>query len=388
MQKGDLMRKKILIPTIYFTKKGGIERYTVELARFLSKKYKVDILCKSYEKNLINHNINIIKVNVPSNRYLSYLFPTYISRKHIKNNRDKYFCIINNGIGATTIQDILIAQSCHKGWLRSLSNGRFPKTLLDPANLIICGIEKHNYTKGNYKKIIAISNFVAELIRREYKVSKKDIVIVHSGVNLDEFSVNDEEREYFKNKIRKEVGVKNEHLFLFVGNEFKRKGLDILLRSLHIIKNEGHKDFKLLVVGKDNLNKFKKIIESYDLEDNIIFLGLVGSKLREYYFASDVFLFPTRHDAFGLVVAEAMAAGLPVITSKFAGASEIIENGREGIVINTLDEKVWADAIIKLSSNDKLQQKISNNAKKKIKEYSWDKVFKRISKVIEEECGK
>jgi glycosyltransferase involved in cell wall biosynthesis len=140
------MEKRILIPTINFTKKGGIERYNVELARFLSKKYKVDILCKSYEKNLINHNINIVKASVPSNRYLSYLFPIYISRKYIKNNRHKYFCIINNGIGATTIQDILIAQSCHKGWLRSLLNEGFPKILLDPANLIICGIEKYNYT--------------------------------------------------------------------------------------------------------------------------------------------------------------------------------------------------------------------------------------------------
>ena len=160
------------------------------------------------------------------------------------------------------------------------------------------------------------------------------------------------------------------------------------MKSLYIIKNEGYGDFKLLVVGKDNPNKFRKIIKSYNLEDNVIFLGLVGNKLREYYFASDLFLFPTRHDAFGLVVAEAMAAGLPVITSKFAGVSEIIKNGKEGIVLDNLDENIWAKTIMNLMENDDFRQELSHNAKNKIKNYSWGKVFGRILSVIEKECEK
>jgi glycosyltransferase involved in cell wall biosynthesis len=381
-----MSRLRLAVPVTKFVKTGGIERATVEMAIRLAKSYEVNVLSGSWSDELVPTGVrsNVRFHRIPyyeSPRLLRCLFPLFV-RNHLESHR--YDCIINHGVGASLIQDILIATSCHRAWLVDLMKDGIKRTILDPENITILAVERHNYKKGNYKKIISFSHFLTGMLIKSYDIPEKDIVTIHEGVNTDEFSINDREKMVIRKKVRSSLGLSDRtFMLLFVSNEFKRKGLDIVLESLNAVKNR--MDFKLVVVGKDNPQKFASAIGKYGLRDNIIFTGTVSDeKLKSYYFSSDVFIFPTRHDAFGMVITEAMASGLPVITSNFAGASEIITNYKDGIVVDSFDPQKYAEAILRLHDDESLRKSLGDRAAKTAKNYSWDKVIDRIMKVIEE----
>ena len=118
---------------------------------------------------------------------------------------------------------------------------------------------------------------------------------------------------------------------LFVSNDFKLKRLDLVLRALAFL---GDSSFKLLVAGSDDPSPYMKWVRKNGFGDCVAFLG-PRKKIEELYAAADVFVLPTLYDAFANVCLEAMACGLPVLTSENNGAAELVENGNQGYVLQT-----------------------------------------------------
>jgi len=123
-----------------------------------------------------------------------------------------------------------------------------------------------------------------------------------SNVDLEEFKPDVEKRE----KIRMKYGVdENDVVLMFSGYEFKRKGLRYIIEALPEIKE----NVKLLVVGRDNPRRYQELASKLGVLDKIIFTGFVP-EIVDYYVASDIFVFPTLYEPFGLVISEALASAI------------------------------------------------------------------------------
>ena len=183
-----------------------------------------------------------------------------------------------------------------------------------------------------------------------------------------------------KNSIRKELGIGEEHVILYVGQFIYRKGLDILLGSTRYLGE----DTGIYMVGGNiedylNVSSFSKTqIQDFLNNPHIHSIPFKPkNELTRYYQASDVFVFPTREDIWGLVVNEAMANGLPVISSdKSLAATEMIEDGVNGILLydSMLNDHGVAEAINSLIYEHDRLEYMSINALKKAREYTVEKM--------------
>ena len=126
-------------------------------------------------------------------------------------------------------------------------------------------------------------------------------------------------------------------LFLFVGSGFERKGLAVALKALARLP-QGN----LLVIGRDrHVARYQRLADDLGLAARVQFLGALPD-VRPYYGAADALVLPTLYDPFPNVALEAMACGLPVVTSTTSGAAELIANGHNGYVCDALDTETLA----------------------------------------------
>jgi UDP-glucose:(heptosyl)LPS alpha-1,3-glucosyltransferase len=123
------------------------------------------------------------------------------------------------------------------------------------------------------------------------------------------------------------------------------KGLNYLMKALSNLKKEGSSPFKLLVLGRDRQRLYLHLAKKIGISNEIIFAGSTDQP-EKYYGAADLLVHPTFYDPCSLTVLEALASGLPVITTYSNGASRIITQAQEGFVIpNPRDEKTLAQQI-------------------------------------------
>lgn len=128
-------------------------------------------------------------------------------------------------------------------------------------------------------------------------------------------------------------------LMLFVGSGFERKGLDVAIKAI-----AGHSEAWLLVVGNDGkAERYKKLARSLGCESRLIFAG-IQKETAPFYAMADALIQPTRYDPFPNTILEAMACGLPVLTSDKCGGKEFIDVGINGYVFDALDEAAFARA--------------------------------------------
>jgi len=163
---------------------------------------------------------------------------------------------------------------------------------------------------------------------------------------------------------------------LFVGNLIMRKGVHYLLEAFRKVVRE-IPTARLMIIGKGperDVRFFKEL--SKGIESNVKFLGFV-SQLPPYYNSAEVFCSPSLGEPFGLVNLEAMACGLPVISTKAGGVPEIVINDYNGLLVPPADVDALAQAIIELLENKKKAKEMGENARKfVVNNFSWDVIAK------------
>jgi len=160
--------------------------------------------------------------------------------------------------------------------------------------------------------------------------------------------------------------IRNGHQLLYVGSIIKRKGIEILIEALSIVKHE-FLDIKLKVVGSAESKKYFKYLKSkitiLNLINNIEFLGLKSSEeIHKLHLESDLFVFPSFIENSPNAVAEAMITGMPIISSNVGGISSMIDNGRNGILVDLSSHEELALKIIELLKNPAFCQMLGENA--------------------------
>lgn len=324
-----------------FSIHGGAERYLQTLIQHLKNSgHEIHVFANQWvdEEGIIFHKVNII----PFTSFLSMLTFDINAKSRVKGHESRFYdCIIS--FERTTYQDIYRAgEGCHAEWLdiRAMVEPLYKRLSfkINPLHITLINLEKKLFE--NTKLIIANSKMVREQIIRHYAVPEDRIMIIYNGVDLARFSP--ENKKKWRDDTRDNLSIpKGSKVLLFVGSGFERKGLKTLIHAIPLIKG----DVKTLIVGKGNTNKYKALAEKLRVSDKIIFLG-TQKDIEKYYAASDLFVLPTLYDPFSNATLEAMASGIPVITTKNNGVAELIENGHEGFVIDSLsDAKELADKI-------------------------------------------
>jgi len=316
-------------------RKGGAERYLVDLcARMVDNGFEVHVYTAHWDEENPRIHYHCIKT-IPFPKSLRLL--SFAMRATKEMNQGNYN--ITLGVGNTLRADVLQPHGgVHWAWFwRSLKaydhpvlwTMKFLGRVLNPKQWVSGWIEDASYKRGNFSKVIAISDMVKQDIIHWYGISEDRIDAIYNGVDIERFHPRN--RQY-REEIRKRYGIGDEFVILFVSNNFRMKGLDYLIKALAKIKKEDHPPFKLLILGRDQREPYLRLAKKIGISKEVIFAGSTDEP-EKYYGAADLLVHPTFYDACSLTVLEALASGLPVITTSSNGASGILTNGQEGFVI-------------------------------------------------------
>jgi UDP-glucose:(heptosyl)LPS alpha-1,3-glucosyltransferase len=176
--------------------------------------------------------------------------------------------------------------------------------------------------------VICLSDYIKASVRRYYPLPDEQLVTLINAVDLAKFEPNHAKAS--GQQVRHRFGIRENHVVaLIVAQDFARKGLREAIEAWRQVNDER---LVLLVVGKDNFAPYAKLVESAPFAKNVIYAGATRD-VRPFYAAADCFVLPTRHDPCSLVVLEALAMGLPVISTRFNGACEVMTEGLHGFVL-------------------------------------------------------
>jgi UDP-glucose:(heptosyl)LPS alpha-1,3-glucosyltransferase len=211
--------------------------------------------------------------------------------------------------------------------------------LVNPHHRYLLQAERAMYASSRLRAVICISEMVKRNVMQHYGVEDERLHVIYGSIDCNRFHPG--LRDEYRSNVRKLHGIPDRApVALFVGSGFERKGVAAFLAT--VARVDG---LFGLVVGHDkHIARHRAAANRLGLAGRVIFTGGVGD-VRPCYAASDVFLMPTLYEPFGLVFGEAMACGLPVITSPQAGAADWIEHGVNGFVVDPLDVPLMAEAI-------------------------------------------
>lgn len=328
---------------------GGTERYLTLLALELAEHgHDVSIVCRSYEK--LDH---------PRIRFVT-LRPFSLGKAHRmwrfaraveQHVRSAGYDLVY-GLGKTWTHDVIrIGGGSHKRFLAQMPEHKG----LRFKDRVSMALEARAFRPGGFRLVIANSQMCAKEIAEDFFIAAEKVRVIHNSVSLERF-----QRELLTapaRVLRESFGIGQEELlYLFLGTGYQRKGLDLLLQAF------SQADFasplpKLLVVGYDsNLAAYQQQAQTLGLTERVVFAG--GRRDAEVcYAAADVYVLPTRYDPFANTTLEALASGLPVITTSSNGGSEVLHPG-VGDVVTLVEDvsslakalKRWQDSDLRLSA--------------------------------------
>jgi len=259
-----------------------------------------------------------------------------------------------------------------------------------PENLTAnIGINSSLVEKYFYKFIVRMCNLsdrvqvvskftYGQLVKYGFK---KKIEIISNGVDLKIFNPNVDYSSFTKR-----FHLENKKIILYVGRLMNEKNVDTLIKSFSIVSKK-IKDAILVIVGYGFLRtELEQLSRSLVISDKVIFTGKISENdLNTPFATANLFVLPSTVELQGLVLLEAMACGKPILVakSKTSAASELVEEGKNGYTFKPYDKKELAKKIIKILSNEKLQEKMSKYNLRKAKEHSIEKSVDKLEDVYQ-----
>ncbi len=350
---------------------GGAGRATCNIAKELIKKgHQVDIITSKYKQHTPRtetkarifavkthrksiHNVGLIAM-------VEYLFKGwFIYRKLIK--QQNYDAIHTFFSIPTGIIPYIGKKLYGKEYIISLRGSDVPG--YDPSMFPLLQKILVGLNRQIWKEATAVITNSKGLKKIAEKTEKMDFGVIYNAANTDIFKP-------IAKKQRKDKTLR----LITVCRVLKRKGLQHVLQAIKEINRE---DITLDVYGTgDYEENLKELSKQYNLQEKVFFHGFKPSKeIAKKLNNADVFIHPSLTESFDMVFAEAMACGLPIIASSVGGIPEIVENGKNGILVKPADVEGIKKAILKLKKNPSLREQIEKNNLKKAKEQlSWKKV--------------
>jgi UDP-glucose:(heptosyl)LPS alpha-1,3-glucosyltransferase len=318
--------------------RGGCETYIAGLARRLARDgHRVHLYACRWDATALPSAVTYHRVRLPRcPRFLRpWFFSLACSRALAGNGHpvsvgfDKIF-----GVDVLYPQGGLYAATSDHNLLKY--PGRLARSLvraikvIDPAHHSFTLLERRQYTGPNRPLVVAISEMVQGHFRQRFGLGANELRLVRLATDPARFDETD--RPLRRLEWRTHWGITPEQtVALFAGMNYRLKGLEPLLHAVRRLPAET--PFRLLIAGNKHTAVYERMARRLGVADQVRFVGYCAD-MRNCYFAADFFVHPTFYDPCSHVVLEAMACGLPVITSRYNGASELMHPPREGLVID------------------------------------------------------
>jgi len=323
-------------------RRGGIERVVLESTNFLAGRgHEVHLYAADWDRDALDARVTVHAVPLPARGALPRLF-SYARRSARLLAATRPPADVHGSFGVESPPGgVMWVPSVHKAWLEASRTQRDWKgRLRQKANLnhpLLLSLERAQFTDRRYGRLLALTPQVKADLMRFYAVPAGDIAVLPNGYSPAEFSV--ARAAAHRAPMRRALGYgDSEKIVIFVANELERKGFGPLLRAVALL---GDARLRLLAVGRLDAGRYAAEIGRLGLTDRVHFAGPSGD-VATFYAAADLFALPTQYEAWGLVIVEALACGLPVVTSRLAGASVAVSEGRTG---NLLDDPNDVDEI-------------------------------------------
>jgi len=269
--------------------------------------------------------------------------------------------------------DVFVCRSLHKGFLERHPS-RTWMLLRNPLHVLVLARDHARFRWNVHRHIIALSGPNKDEIMRLYGVPDDRITVIPNGVDLERFKPSAEARR----DVRRELSIgDDEFVAIFVGHEFERKGLRVVLEALTSLLARQVR-LTLVVAGRDDPARLRS--EFAHVGDAVRFVGNRGD-VERYYAAADVFVMPAAFDISPLVGPEALAAGLPILMTDVGGVRDYLRDGENGWFI----EREAGDVAAKLERlvrDRELLRQVSARARASVMDRDWRVIAERFVDVI------
>jgi len=211
--------------------------------------------------------------------------------------------------------------------------------------------------------VIAVSNHTSAHMIEVEKAPPRKIHTVLNGIDFDRVKLSGPDAPA---RIRREFAAEDSHLLLIVARLHPEKGHSYLFKALPEIRRRTQRPVRLLVAGVGAFDAaYREQVRAVGCDDIVSFVGFRKDS-PDLMAASDLLILPSVAEAFGLVLAEALYLGTPVVATNVGGIPEIVSDGLDGILIPPADSGALADAIVELLGNGERRQRMAGAGRQKI----------------------
>lgn len=355
---------------------GGQSRYTVELAERFARDHEVHVFANRIEEDG-NHPIRFHHVPAVRTTALTTIlsFPLPASMAVGRG-----FDVVHAQGLVCRGANVITAHICNAAWYES--RRRSADTIRATEHVfaaLVNRLERLLYRGARQADVIAVSKRVADDLRDAYG-RDECVSVVYHGVDLERFSPR--LRSEHRAAVRTSLGIPADALVaLYVGD--LRKGGRTAIEALAAVP-----DWRLLTVSRTPPEPYAEFAVENGVRDRVV-LAPPTDVIERFYAAADAFVFPSAYDAFGMVVTEAMASGVPVIVSAAAGASELVRHGESGFVLESADDSAMVGTFLSAWSRDRASlDRMGAAAREAVLPYTWDAMVKQTLAVYERVAGR
>ncbi|MCX8111279.1 MAG: glycosyltransferase family 4 protein [Syntrophorhabdaceae bacterium] len=352
-------------------KKGGAERYAFDLSNMLLKRgHEVYVICRNAVEE---KGLKIVKVKTID--YPRWLRTLSFALKHREVIKSLGIDVVL-GFGNTLELDVYQSHGgVQRVWMdreiASYDNAfeRNMKALLLKTSIhqkIQEWIAEYPVRMRRFYRIVAISDMVKRHMMGHFNLSEGSIDVVYNGVDT----------ERFRPKDPKPNGIIR---ILFSGGNFRLKGLSPLIMAAGRLVKQG-KSFELMVMGRGRQRRYRRIIDRLGISDFVKFMGETSTP-EEAYRQSHFLVHPTFYDACSLTTMEAMASGLPVISTQWNGASALISKDEGFVIDEPRDIEGLYKAMTELLDREKAEA-MGKNARLKLESYTMERNVKEMERIF------
>jgi len=338
-----------------------------------NKKLEIDLVTSSidkFTKEKFSHNITLHRLNIGKGKknlqyqiskdLIVYFIKALLYSKKLM--KKKNYDLIHAWFG---IPCGLIALLLGKPYIVSLRGSDVP--FYNPRFYLLDKFIFRYLSKFIWKKAktVTTNSEGLKILAKKTSTNQK-IEVIYNGVDTKEF------KPAKNKKFGKTLKI------ICVARLIKRKGIDYLLKALGELKN---KDYLLTIIGDGNEKEnLKQLAKELKIKDKVNFLGAIPhSKMACYYQQNDLFVLPSLNEGMSNTILEAMACGLPIITTNTGGAKELIKNN--GFIVKPKSVTQLKNAILKYLNNKNLLEKHRQISRQIAKKMSWQKAAKGYLKI-------
>ncbi len=372
--------------------RGGAETYVADLCRALALGgHRVDLYAERVAEGFLPTGVNLVPVEAPGRSRLERLW-NFADLSEQALRRGSHECSV--GFINTWAHDVIVPQGgVQEGSLRA-NSARFATPIsrkvyrlmktANPKFWVHRAIEERQYDRERPARYVAVSQMVRRHLEEFHHVPRQRIHVVPNAIDVRRVDVPEPEavRSGFRDRLGFQPG---DLLGLFVGHNFALKGLRPLIAALgrRHRQDPSGRPIHLVVCGGGDAAPYARMAARWGLRDRVHFLGFYPD-VRDAYWSCDFFVQPTYYDPCSLVVMEALACGLPVITTEQNGAGELMTDGKHGFILTSPNAESELVAALDRLADDRARRAMSDEARNLGRQQTFDLHVERLLAVFEE----